>query len=118
VRARTRGWTGMVSTSGSHKRYCAGYRSICCVVEPEIISGIRITSRKWHHIHVSCPSSYRILCSHSGSGPILGVIIGLGIFGLGIAKGIRTARAPAAAVYLRGVLTDIKESLGEARWYE
>jgi hypothetical protein len=27
-------------------------------------------------------------------GPILGVIIGLGIFGLGVAKGIRTARAP------------------------
>jgi hypothetical protein len=26
-------------------------------------------------------------------GPILGVIIGLGIFGLGVAKGIRTARA-------------------------
>jgi hypothetical protein len=25
-------------------------------------------------------------------GPILGVIIGLGIFGLGVAKGIRTAR--------------------------
>jgi hypothetical protein len=30
-------------------------------------------------------------------GPILGVIIGLGIFGLGVAKGIRTARAPVAA---------------------
>jgi hypothetical protein len=27
-------------------------------------------------------------------GPILGVISGLGIFGLGVAKGIRTARAP------------------------
>jgi len=26
-------------------------------------------------------------------GPVLGVIIGLGIFGLGVAKGIRTARA-------------------------
>jgi hypothetical protein len=30
-------------------------------------------------------------------GPILGVISGLGIFGLGVAKGIRTARAPVAA---------------------
>jgi hypothetical protein len=30
-------------------------------------------------------------------GPILGVIIGLGIFGLGVAKSIRTARAPLAA---------------------
>ncbi|HZA99775.1 MAG TPA: hypothetical protein VE308_02000 [Nitrososphaera sp.] len=49
-------------------------------------------------------------------GPILGVIIGLGIFGLGVAKSIRTARAPVAAVYLRGgVLTDNKESLREAR---
>ena len=49
-------------------------------------------------------------------GPILGVIIGLGIFGLGVAKSIRTARAPIAAVYLRGgVLTDNKESLREAR---
>ena len=26
-------------------------------------------------------------------GPILGVIIGLGIFGLGVAKGVRTARS-------------------------
>jgi hypothetical protein len=48
-------------------------------------------------------------------GPIIGVIIGLGILGLGVAKGIRTARAPVAAIYLRGVLTDNKESLGEAR---
>ena len=48
-------------------------------------------------------------------GPIMGVIIGLGILGLGVAKGIRTARAPVAAIYLRGVLTDNKESLGEAR---
>ena len=30
-------------------------------------------------------------------GPILGVFIGLGIFGLGVAKGIRTARATAVA---------------------
>jgi hypothetical protein len=30
-------------------------------------------------------------------GPILGVISGLGIFGLGVAKGIRTARVPVAA---------------------
>jgi hypothetical protein len=30
-------------------------------------------------------------------GPILGVISGLGIFGLGVAKGIRTARPPKAA---------------------
>jgi hypothetical protein len=29
-------------------------------------------------------------------GPILGVISGLGIFGLGVAKGIRTARIPVA----------------------
>jgi hypothetical protein len=29
-------------------------------------------------------------------GPILGVIIGLGIFGLGVAKGIRTVSAPVA----------------------
>jgi hypothetical protein len=48
-------------------------------------------------------------------GPIIGVIIGLGILGLGVAKGIRTARAPVAAIYPRGVLTDNKESLGEAR---
>ena len=31
-------------------------------------------------------------------GPILGVIIGLGIMGLGIAKGVRTARAEMVAV--------------------
>lgn len=31
-------------------------------------------------------------------GPILGVINGLGIFGLGVAKGIRTARVPVAAL--------------------
>lgn len=30
-------------------------------------------------------------------GPILGVILGLPIFGLGVAKGIRTARAPVKA---------------------
>jgi hypothetical protein len=30
-------------------------------------------------------------------GPILGVILGLPIFGLGVAKGIRTARAPVGA---------------------
>ncbi len=48
-------------------------------------------------------------------GPILGVIIGLGILGLGVAKGMITARAPVAAVYLRGVLTDNKETLSEAR---
>jgi hypothetical protein len=48
-------------------------------------------------------------------GPILGVIIGLGILGLGVAKGMITARTPVAAVYLRGVLTDNKETLSEAR---
>jgi hypothetical protein len=48
-------------------------------------------------------------------GPILGVIIGLGILGLGVAKGMIAARAPVAAVYLRGVLTDNKETLSEAR---
>jgi hypothetical protein len=31
-------------------------------------------------------------------GPILGVIIGLGILGLGVAKGIRTARAVTAVI--------------------
>lgn len=35
-------------------------------------------------------------------GPILGVIIGLGIFGLGIAKGIGTARSPLVAATLSG----------------
>jgi hypothetical protein len=30
-------------------------------------------------------------------GPIIGVFLGLGIFGLGVAKGIRTARAATAA---------------------
>jgi hypothetical protein len=30
-------------------------------------------------------------------GPILGLISGIGIFGLGVAKGIRTSRAPAPA---------------------
>ena len=34
-------------------------------------------------------------------GPIIGVIIGLGIFGLGVAKGIRTARAAAIATTAR-----------------
>jgi hypothetical protein len=34
-------------------------------------------------------------------GPILGVISGLGIFGLGLAKGIRTARVPVAAALSR-----------------
>jgi hypothetical protein len=34
-------------------------------------------------------------------GPILGVIIGLGIFGLGVTKGIRTARAPVAEAISR-----------------
>jgi hypothetical protein len=33
-------------------------------------------------------------------GPILGVIIGLGIFGLGVAKSIRTTKAPVAAASL------------------
>jgi hypothetical protein len=34
-------------------------------------------------------------------GPILGVIIGLGIFGLGVAKGVGTARAPIATALSR-----------------
>jgi hypothetical protein len=34
-------------------------------------------------------------------GPILGVISGLGIFGLGVAKGIRTARIPVAEAISR-----------------
>jgi hypothetical protein len=35
-------------------------------------------------------------------GPILGVIIGLGIFGLGVAKGLTTARAMSPVTMLRG----------------
>ena len=35
-------------------------------------------------------------------GPIIGVVVGLGIFGLGVTKGIRTARAITAAPYSLG----------------
>ncbi len=34
-------------------------------------------------------------------GPILGIISGLGIFGLGVAKGVRTARIPVAEAISR-----------------
>ena len=34
-------------------------------------------------------------------GPILGIISGLGIFGLGVAKGVRTARIPVAEAFSR-----------------
>jgi hypothetical protein len=34
-------------------------------------------------------------------GPIYGVIYGLGIIGLGVAKGIRSTRTPTSAVVIR-----------------
>ena len=91
-------WTGVVRTGGSYKRNRVGNGGVRCIKEAEIIScgGLLAVSSVLLIIPALIATEY--LAVIVVPGPILGVISGLGILGLGIAKSIRSARTAVVMV--------------------
>ena len=62
-------------------------------MEAQVISGGRIVGCKWSNGIIAGVINTQYFAVIVFPGPILGVIIGLGILGLGVAKGMGTAKA-------------------------
>lgn len=77
-----------------NKRNSAGFGGICCIVGQEVICYSRDAgSRRDNVCNTGIDSHRGYLAVILFPGPIFGVIFGLAIFGLGVAKGTSSVMA-------------------------